>query len=281
VLGRAHAALAGFAAAVVDAVAAAPLAHFDETGVRVAGATRWLHSASTTTLTCYFLHERRGKSAMDALGVLPRFTGIAVHDGWTAYTYYDTIRHARCNAHHLRELLATAETHPDQRWPSAVSEALEALNAAAHEARAASLATIPTHIRDPLIWRFDHALLAGRAHHPYQYKRPPDAATGTRHRQTKTRNLLDRLTRYRHEALRFAYDLTVPFTNNQAERDLRMTKAQLKISGCWRTWTGATCGLRVRSYISTVRKNGLNPLHALHDALTGNPWMPPPLRLPE
>jgi transposase len=174
---------------------------------------------------------------MDALGILPGFPGIAVHDGWTAYRHYDTIRHARCNAHHLRELFAVAETHPGQTWPTTATETLEALNAAAHDARRQGRGHIPEPILNPLIWRWDHALLVGRAHHPYQYTRTSPKAN--RPAQTKTRNLLDRLHIHRHEVLRFAYDLTVPFTKNQAERDLRMTKAQLKISGCWRTRHGA------------------------------------------
>lgn len=141
---------------------------------------------------------------------------------------------------------------------------LEQLNTAAHTARDAGLAAIPAHIVDPLISRFVRTVHLGLLLHP------PDRGR----KQSKTRNLLVRLRDYQHQVLLFARDLTVPFTNNQAERDLRMIKAQLKISGGWRTQHGARAWLRVRGYISTARKNGLHIITALRDAITGNPWLP-------
>lgn len=252
------------------AIAVAPVAHFDETGVRVRGRNQWLHSASTMWLTAYFLHDKRGREAIDAFGVLDGYTGIAVHDGYHSYRTYD-LNHALCNAHHQRELQAAAETYRDQTWPHALSEVLDELNAAAHTARDLDLPAIPDEVLAPLTGRYDSHVREALALHPRNQQGHPK---GGRPSQSQARRLLERLEKYRSDVLRFAFDLRVPFTNNQAERDIRMTKAQLKTSGGWRTQHGATTWLTVRSYISTVRKNGLNILDALRHAITGTPWLP-------
>lgn len=271
VLGRLAPGLEPFVAATRAAVRAAPVAHFDETGVRVLSRNRWLHSVSTTWLTVYFLHDKRGREAIDAFGILDGFTGIAVHDGWHPYRTYD-VTHALCGAHHQRELQAAAETYPGQSWPEAISAVLDELNAAAHTARDLDLPEIPDEVLTPLTRRYDTHVQDGLNLHPRNHRGHPK---GGRPSQSPARRLLDRLGKYRDDVLRFAFDLRIPFTNNQAERDIRMTKTQLKITGGWRTQHGATAWLTVRSYVSTVRKNGLNTLQALHDAITGNPWLPP------
>lgn len=270
VLGRVAPGLEPFLKATRAAVQAAPVAHFDETGLRVLGKNRWLHSASTMWLTVYFLHDKRGRDAIDAFGILDGFAGVAVHDGYHSYRTYD-LTHALCNAHHQRELQAAAETHPDQTWPAAISAILDELNAAAHTARELDLPHIPPEVLDPLTSRYDTQIRAGLDLHLRNHTGHPQ---GGRPRQSPARRLLERLEKYRDDVLRFAFDLTVPFTNNQAERDIRMTKTQLKISGGWRTNHSATTWLTVRSYVSTVRKHGHNALTALHDAITGNPWLP-------
>jgi transposase len=255
--------LEGFAARVEDAVRAAPVSHFDETGIRIEGKNWWLHVACTPRLTAYLPHRQRGGEAMDEFGVLTSFRGVAVHDGLMSYQDFGR-NHARCNAHHLRELVAASEAHPEHTWPTIAFKTLEALNTAAHAARDAGQDAIPAHIVDPLISRFVRTIHLGLLLHP------PDRSR----KQSKTRNLLVRLRDYQHQVLLFARNLQVPFTNNQAERDLRMIKAQLKISGGWRTPHGAHAWLRVRGYISTTRKNGLHLITALRDAITGNPWLP-------
>jgi transposase len=259
-----------FVKATRDAVRRAPVAHFDETALRAGSARFWLHSASTDRLTTYLLHPKRGRDAINALGVLPGFAGIAVHDGWHPYRTYTDVVHALCNAHHQRELIAAGETHPDQDWPALLIGVLDELNAATHTARELDLPELPGEVLDPMVTRFDKHLAAGLDLHARNDTGHPQ---GGKPRQTKTRALLERLHRYRDDVLRFAFDLRVPFTNNQAERDIRMTKTQLKLAG-WRTTTGATTWLTVRSYISTARKNGVHVLTALHDAITGNPWLP-------
>jgi transposase len=270
VLGRLEPGLDPFVTATRVAVRAAPVAHVDETGVRVNGKNWWLHSAGTARLSTYFLHEKRGRDAIDAFGILDGFAGVVVHDGWHPYRTYD-LTHALCNAHHQRELQAAAETCPGQSWPGALSAVLDELNAAAHTARDLDLLEVPEEVLAPLTSRYDTLVQAGLGLHPRNHRGHPQ---GGRPRQSPARRLLDRLEKYRGDVLRFAFDLTVPFTNNQAERDIRMTKTQLKISGGWRTEHGARTWLTVRSYVSTVRKNGLNIITALRDAITGNPWLP-------
>jgi transposase len=239
--------------------------HVDETTSNINGARWWLHVAGTDTLTAYHLHPSRGRAAVTEFGVLPAFRGTVVHDALSLYDSYPQARHALCGAHISRELVAAAEADPDQDWPEQALRALHGLNSAAHQARDQQLPEIPPEIADPLLDSWRHALLVGLAEH----RRAPGR------RQSKTRNLLQRLCDRDAQVLLFARDLSVPFTNNQAERDVRPTKTQLKISGCHRSATTAKAWLRVRGYISTVAKHGGNVLDALREAITGNPWKPP------
>jgi transposase len=239
--------------------------HVDETSSNINGARWWLHVASTEKLTAYHLHPSRGRAAVTEFDVLPAFRGTVVHDALSVYDIYHQARHALCGAHLARELVAAAEADPDQDWPQQALRALHGLTTAAHQARGQHLLAIPPEIADPLLDSWRHALLVGLAEH----RRTPGR------RQSKTRNLLERLRDRDHQVLLFARDLTVPFTNNQAERDIRPTKTQMKISGCHRSATTANAWLRVRAYISTVRKHGDNVLDALRNAITGNPWKPP------
>jgi transposase len=264
-LGEAAAALAETEKLIKSLIVLAHVVHVDETSSSIAGARWWLHVAGTERLTAYHLHRSRGRAAVNEFGVLPDYRGIAVHDALSIYDAYPDANHALCGAHLARELTAAAEAHPDQVWPEQALAALLGLNTAAHQARAQGLSQIPPEVADPLHDRWRHAILCGLATH-----RP---AAGRK--QTPTRNLLVRLHDRDEQVLRFARDLTVPFTNNQAERDLRPAKTQLKISGCHRSESGARAWLRVRGYISTVRKHGDDVLTALRDAITGNPWSPP------
>jgi len=264
-LAEAAAALADVEKLIKSMLVLARVLHVDETSVSVNGARWWLHVAGTDTLTAYHLHSSRGRTAVAEFGVLPDYHGIAVHDALSVYDAYPDATHALCGAHLARELTAAAEAHPDQIWPEQALAALLDLNAAAHQARDQGLTQIPPEVADPLLDRWRHAILCGLATH-----RP---APGRK--QSKTRNLLVRLRDRDAQVLRFARDPTVPFTNNQAERDLRPAKTQLKISGCHRSETGARAWTRVRGYISTVRKHGDDVLTALRDAISGKPWTPP------
>lgn len=241
--------------------------HVDETSSNINGARWWLHTAATGLLTGYHLHPSRGRTAVDEFAVLPAFGGTVVHDALSVYDgdAYAKARHALCGAHLARELIAAGEAHPDQVWPEQALQALHGLNIAAHHARDQDLPAIPPEIADPLFTSWRHAIAVGLAEH----RRAP------RRRQSKTRNLLERLRDRDPQVLLFARDLTVPFTNNQAERDLRPTKTQLKISGCHRSADTARAWLRIRAYISTAGKHGHDALTVLRDATTGNPWSPP------
>jgi transposase len=264
-LAEAAAALTDVEKLIRSMLVLAHVLHVDETSVSINGARWWLHVAGTDTLTAYHLHSSRGRKAVAEFGVLPEFRGVAVHDALSVYDAYPDAHHALCGAHLARELTAAAEAHPDEIWPEQAHTALLGLNTAAHHARDQGLNQIPPEVADPLHDRWRQAILCGLAGH-----RPVPGR-----KQSKTRNLLVRLRDRDEQVLRYARDLTVPFTNNQAERDLRPAKTQLKISGCHRSEAGARAWVRVRGYISTVRKHGDNVLTALRDAITGNPWTPP------
>ena len=267
VLLQAGDALAEVEALIKTLITGAHLLHVDETSLNINGAKQWLHVACTEKLTAYHLHSSRGRAAVDEFAILPGFTGIAVHDALSVYdgAGYHSATHSLCGAHIAREIVAAAETHPAAHWPRAALDALFGLNEAAHTARDARPQQIPPEIGEPLLDNWRHAILCGLATHPRQPGR----------KQSKTRNLLERLRDRDAQVLRFARDLTVPFSNNQAERDLRPAKTQMKISGCHRASTAASAWLRVRGYISTIRKHGINVLAALRDAINGNPWKSP------
>jgi transposase len=264
-----HAHLAAAAAAIQQGVSAAAVAHFDETGVNLNGTTGWLHVASTPQLTCFAVHQKRGHEAMEAIGVLAPFRGRAVHDGLTSYWQYAQCAHALCNAHHLRELTFVDE-QLGQGWAKDLKGVLGESKQAVDDARAHGRTCLPTDVRQAFARRYDAALDAGLA------ANPPLPPTGKRGRPTrgKAGSLVDRLRVHKDQTLAFMDDFAVPFDNNQAERDLRMTKVREKISGCFRTATGAQRFCRIRGYISTLRKQGMPIFAALSQAMLGTPPMP-------
>ena len=266
------AALAAPEAAIARALQGAPVAGFDETGVYVAGRREWLHVVSTAALTHYGVHPKRGRRATDALGILPAFTGIAVHDAYPSYLHYPGCAHALCNAHVLRELIFLHEQH-HQAWADELATLLvTAKDLADRRAPPGRPAWTPS--RGPSSSPIT-TTSCGRAGWPTR-GRPlqPTARAAGRLPQTKAQNLLDRLRAHRDSVLAFLDDLRVPFDNNQAERDLRMLKVQQKISGGFRTTTGAASFARIRGYVSTLRKQGLPVLAALESAFAGSPLMP-------
>jgi transposase len=236
----------------------------DETTVNVAGDKQWLHVARTDLLTAYYLHQSRGRVAVDEFGVLPDYRGTVVHDALAVYDAYPAT-HALCGAHLIRELTAVAEAHPQAEWPAQARSALAVLAELAQQSKDLGLHAIPPGLAAEPVQLFRDAVRVGLAEH----RRAPGR------KQSKARNLLERLRDREPEILRFATDVAVPFTNNGSQRDLRPVKTQLKISGCHRAATGATAWLRIRGYISTVRKHRDDVLTALRDAITGNPWQPP------
>ena len=259
-------AVAPSVAAVRDALAAAPVAHFDETGFRVAGGLAWVHSASSGKYVLVTVHPRRGKAGMDAAGVLPGFAGIACHDAWAPYDCYDCEGHALCCAHLLRELAAVTETgtRDDVTWARQAGDALLALKKAADQARADGSGAVGAQVLEEHSRWFREAASAGII---------LNAARRTAlHR--KRHALASRMAARGADYLRFARDLRVPFDNNEAERVIRMSKLRIKVSGCMRSMTGAEAFCAIRSYLATAARHGIGRLDALAQAAAGTPWIP-------
>lgn len=258
-------------AAIREAWVAAPIAHADETGLRVGGDLQWLHLLSNARLTAYFAHPKRGAEALGAFGLLARFLGVRVHDPWRAYARFDC-RHAFCNAHHLRELIALAETLPNpQPWAEDMMALLCEANTLTIEARVAGFAALPGPMGLDIHTRFDAILDVAKARNP-ERKSPP----GTRKRvpQSPAYNLVKRLSENREGVLRFVADLRVPFDNNLAERDVRMPKLKQKVCGCFRSVQGVANFAIIRSYLSTLRKQSANIFKSLVLTFQGSPPMP-------
>lgn len=255
--GEAYERLAWFEPWVKEQLAAAKRANADETGINIDGKGHWLHGLSNDDLTLFYPHAKRGTEAMDEIGVLPRFRGILCHDHWKPYYRYTECTHALCNAHHLRELERAWE-QDGQQWAKGMQELLVEVNAAVKDAGGRLGPD------ESARWRDRYRALLAKAE---QECPPPDERkrSGSRGRikRSKARNLLERLRDYEDDVLRFMEDPIVPFTNNLGENDLRMTKVQQKISGCFRSMEGAKMFCRIRSYLSTCRKRGMTATEAL------------------
>jgi transposase len=223
-------------------ILAAEVAHFDETGIRVAGKLYWLHTASTADSTHLFVHEKRGQEALESeASVIKDYTGTAVHDCWASYFGFEKSRHTLCGAHLLRELNGLKEN--GSLWAVEMHEFLLNLYKMPRSLMAEGAEELRAHYHSVL----DKA---------DQEEPPPQPSKRGRPKQSKGRNLLNRLRTYSDGVLAFAFEEGVPFTNNQAERDLRGAKVKQKVSGCFRTVEGACVYARIQAGISTVRKQG-------------------------
>jgi len=255
---RAYHHLAPFEQRVVELLPQAPLNHCDESGLRVAKRLHWLHVVSNAALTFYGVHPKRGSEAMDYFGILPRCRNWLMHDHWKPYFTYAAL-HALCNEHHLRELKFLAE-ELHEPWAQQMSRFL--LDCLDMRKRQGVLDERPF----KKVQRQYRAILKkARRRHPRRQ------AGGT---QSKAANLLRRLDNFELNVLAFLVFEEVPFTNNGAERDIRMEKTKQKVSGCFRTLRGAQVFARVRSYISTCRKQCRNILQELQNAVVGQPFIP-------
>ena len=250
---------------IAGRVAAAPVAHFDETGMRTDGRLAWLHSASTPTDVLLAVHPKRGTAAMDAIGILPRFRGVAVHDAWAPYDTYTDVVHALCNAHALRELIYVTDTATGQVADLADQAigALRQLNRLVGTAHTAGDAP-------------DEADLARHLHVLRSAVVLGAQATTARASKLERKHhaLFVRLRDRRDDYLRFVTNPAVPFDNNPAEQTIRMPKLRIKVSGSMRTLTGAEHFAAIRSYTATATRHGINTLDALITATAGNPWIP-------
>lgn len=254
--------LAPVAKAIAQKVKEAPVKHMDETGYRVGGLTQWLHVAATVFLTFYHTSARRGALLADVIGII-------VHDHWKPYFTMPGVLHALCNAHHLRELKALMEIEKEV-WAFAMYRFLRQACHAVNIARRKETALDPR-FAAWLAARYDHIVAEGLAFHEAQP--PPARSNGSngkkprgRKRRRTGHNLLLRLQSRKDDVLRFLTDPSVPFTNNQAESDLRMMKVRQKISGCFRTAAGAQDFAVLRTVLSTARKQGWSLIQTLQDS---------------
>jgi len=235
--------------------------HFDETGIYCSTKRLWLHAASTEAFTNYFPHSKRGRAGMDAAGILPDYKGVAVHDHWKPYNSYQQCAHAFCNAHHLRELTRAYE-QDGACWAKEIKELLVEIKGQVDKAKEAGKQALETSLIDAYHQRYRNILTEALKTY-LSAGGVRDKPKRGKKKQSKGKNLLDRLIEYQTETLRFMEDFRVPFDNNLVERDIRMVKVKQKISGCFRSQDGADYFCRIRGFISTVRKQGKNVLEYL------------------
>ncbi len=261
--------------------AAAPVAGFDETGVRATGSLHWLHTVSTRLLTWHHARKRRGCEAMDAAGILADYKGCAVHDFWKPCFDHDC-DHALCNGHLLRELTFLWEEQ-NQNRAKAMTDLLLGIKAAVATAGASGLTALPPADQQRFLKGCKRIVQAGYDQNPAPEPAPgPErrgpvcvrTRTGRRRKQSKARNLPDRFRDHPDSILAFMRDFAVPFDNNQSERDPRAMKLRQKISGTFRSFQSLVNFCRIRGHVSTARKNGVNALDALQRVFLGNSFVP-------
>jgi transposase len=238
------------------------LLHADETGININGKLLWLHCICNDKFTLFFPHTDRGGEAMKDMGVLEHFHGILCHDHWKPYFQFQC-EHVLCNAHHLRELERAFEKE-GQKWALTMQQLLLEMNEATIKAKGCLKKSSAQAFRV----RYRGVLTQAEKECPI-----PAAPQGKKKRgrvaKSKARNLLERLRNFEDQVLRFMTDSIVPFTNNQGENDIRMTKVQQKISGCFRSFEGAQIFCRVRSYLLTCQKHDVLPSQALQLLFAG------------
>jgi transposase len=264
---RAAGGLKGFLELVRGRITHAPVAHFDETGFRVAGKLHWVHSASTGKYSLITVHRKRGTKGMDHAGVLCGFAGVAVHDAWAPYDTYSRVTHALCNSHLLRELRAVADLAPAGQpwcWATQVCDSLLELKKRVEAAIEAGQPQLDAAMAAEQTGLLRSAVLLG-----IRQNQERSTKTMAKH-HALARRILDRQDDY----LRFSTDFRVPFDNNAAEREIRMVKLRQKVSGCARTLAGARQFTAIRSYLATAAKHGIMFFQALVQLAEGNPWLP-------
>lgn len=246
-------------------VSGLPIAHFDETGIRVDKKLHWVHSASNDSLTYLSVEKKRGTEGMDLSGVLPNFSGVAIHDFWKPYFKYEGINHAICNAHLLRELNGIIENNPEQTWVLNMIALLLQMKKAKDIAITRNKSKLSDACLKYFSTKFDNILAEAILNNPITPK--PHGKRG-RPKKGKARALIDRFIQYKGEVCLFINDFNIPFDNNQAERDIRMVKVKQKVSGCFRTESGADTFTTIMSYIGTANKHKIDTFTAIKATIT-------------
>ena len=247
---------------------AAEVVNFDETGVRVDGKLHWVHNASNGRYTYLTISRKRGQDGMEDGGVLPSFEGIAVHDCWAPYWKYRGILHAVCCAHLLRELQGVMDNHPEQTWAKLFTDLLMEMKKVRDKAVSSGKTELSYYYHHKFSRRYDELIK------PAKQENPLPESTGKkrgRKKKGKVLALAERLEKHKASVCLFTYDFRVPFDNNQAERDLRMIKAKVKVSGCFRAEDGAEDYVRIMSFVGTAHKLGYNGYEAILKSYTEGP----------
>lgn len=267
--------LAGAELIIKEGLRRAAVLGVDETGLRVEKRQDWVHVTATDKLTLLVHDRRRGERATSGIDILPRYEGVCVHDGFSSYDQYRQCRHAQCNAHLLRELNYVIETSK-AKWAVGMKALLLELKAAVGKAREGGRTKLPPRLKREFLSRYDEAV--GQAKKQYGPLRRRGQAKGRRAKESPIkaagRKLACRLEAKRAEVLLFMEDFSVPFDNNQSERDLRMLKVKQKVSGCFRTERGAAEFCRLRGYLSTMRKQGRGVMEVIRSLTAGKIIMP-------
>ena len=263
--------LTGTVKLIGEKMAASPIGNFDETGTRVDGKTMWVHNASNADYTHLSISGKRGKEGMDEGGVLPKFSGIAIHDCWAPYWKYLLIIHALCNAHLLRELIGILENHPEQVWAADFKKLLLDMKAAKEKAIGKGQEQLSDYYLRKFGRLYDEIINQAYEANPLPPETENEEKKRGRKKKGKVRSLIERLDTYKASVCLFIKNFAVPFDNNQGERDLRMVKTKTKVSGCFRSKDGARDYLKIMSYVGTAKKQGINPYEAIRYAILGTP----------
>ena len=261
-------ALEPFEQRLVDVLPRQPVLHADETGVLVNKVTHWLHVVATPLLTFFSVQTKRGAEAIALIGIIPRFTGWLMHDFLSSYLGFENCLHTFCKSHLLRELVFLFEEHR-QAWAGRLHDLLLQMHQRVQQRKARDAPLGPKEL-NRWLRRYRRMVGEGRRANPLSREQRQNP----RLKRSKAQNLLHRLQAYDYCILAFLNEFEVPFTNNDAERPLRMVKVRLKVSGCFRTFAGAYRHLRIASYISTLRKHDLPVFDYLFNALHGRPFLP-------
>ncbi len=258
--------LEGFEELVKQNLIASGLLHSDETGVNISGKRFWLHTAANKKWTHFYTHEKRGTEAMNDIGILPHFVGNLIHDHWKPYYTYKKCTHGLCNAHHIRELRWVIENYPHYTWAGLMKNLLQKINKVVN---ATENNCLDKPSADAYRARYREIITIGNSEMPLIVPALDAPKKKGRKKKSNERNLLERLRDFEADVLLFMSVSEVPFTNNLGENDLRMTKVQQKISGCFRSMNGAKIFCRIRSYLLTAQKHDIPPTEALETLFAG------------